>query len=31
MGEAGRRLVLASYGIDRLVSDIDGLYRELLA
>jgi len=31
MGEAGRRLVLARYGIDRLVSDIDGLYRDLLA
>jgi glycosyltransferase involved in cell wall biosynthesis len=30
MGEAGRRLVLARYGIDRLVSDIDGLYRDLL-
>ena len=30
MGEAGRRLVLARYAIDRLVSDIDGLYRDLL-
>jgi glycosyltransferase involved in cell wall biosynthesis len=30
MGEAGRRLVLARYGIERLVSDIDGLYRDLL-
>ena len=31
MGEAGRRLVVARYGIDRLVTDIDGLYRDLLA
>jgi glycosyltransferase involved in cell wall biosynthesis len=31
MGDAGRRLVLARYGIDRLVADIDALYRELLS
>jgi glycosyltransferase involved in cell wall biosynthesis len=31
MGEAGRRAVVARYGINRLVSDIDGLYRDLLA
>jgi glycosyltransferase involved in cell wall biosynthesis len=31
MGEAGRRLVVARYSIDRLVSDIDALYRDLLA
>jgi glycosyltransferase involved in cell wall biosynthesis len=30
MGEAGRRLVLGRYGIDRLVSDIERLYRDLL-
>ena len=30
MGDAGRRFVVARYGIDRLVSDIDGLYRDLL-
>ena len=31
MGEAGRRLALARYGIDRLVADVDALYHELLA
>lgn len=30
IGEAGRRAVLARYGIDRLVQDVDELYRELL-
>jgi glycosyltransferase involved in cell wall biosynthesis len=30
MGERGRTLVVARYGIDRLVDDIDRLYRELL-
>lgn len=30
MGEAGRRLALARYGIDRLVADVDALYHELL-
>jgi glycosyltransferase involved in cell wall biosynthesis len=30
MGERGRRHVVARYGIDRLVDDIDRLYRELL-
>jgi glycosyltransferase involved in cell wall biosynthesis len=30
MGDAGRRLALARYGIDRLVADVDALYRELL-
>jgi glycosyltransferase involved in cell wall biosynthesis len=30
MGERGRVSVVARYGIDRLVSDIDTLYRELL-
>jgi glycosyltransferase involved in cell wall biosynthesis len=30
MGERGRTLVMARYGIDRLVDDIDRLYRELL-
>jgi hypothetical protein len=29
-GERGRASVLARYGIDRLVDDIDGLYRDLL-
>jgi hypothetical protein len=29
MGDRGRVLVLARYGIDRLVDDIDALYREL--
>ena len=31
MGAAGRRQVVARYGIDRLVDDIDVLYRDLLA
>jgi glycosyltransferase involved in cell wall biosynthesis len=31
MGERGRSLVVARYGIDRLVDDIDRLYRELLS
>lgn len=31
MGDAGRRLVTAQYGINRLVTDIDKLYRDLLA
>lgn len=31
MGEAGRRLALARYGIDRLVADVHALYRDLLA
>ena len=30
MGEAGRRSVVARYGVARLVDDIDHLYRELL-
>jgi glycosyltransferase involved in cell wall biosynthesis len=30
VGAAGRALVLGRYGIDRLVSDVDTLYRELL-
>jgi len=30
MGDAGRRLVLARYGLDRLVADVDALYRDLL-
>ena len=30
MGERGRASVVARYGVDRLVDDIDGLYRELL-
>ena len=30
MGEAGRRFVVERYGIDRLVIDINGLYRDLL-
>jgi len=29
LGDRGRALVLARYGIDRLVDDIEGLYREL--
>ena len=29
MGERGRASVVARYGIDRLVDDIDALYREL--
>ena len=31
LGSAGRRHVLASFSLDRLVSDLDRLYRELLA
>ena len=31
MGDAGRALVMARYGIERLVADIDRLYRDLLA
>jgi glycosyltransferase involved in cell wall biosynthesis len=30
MGDAGRESVVARYGIDRLVRDVDALYRELL-
>ena len=30
MGEAGRQSVLARYGLDRLVDDVERLYRELL-
>jgi len=30
MGERGRTLMLARYGIDRLVDDVEALYRELL-
>ena len=30
MGERGRASVIARYGVDRLVADIDALYRELL-
>jgi glycosyltransferase involved in cell wall biosynthesis len=30
IGEAGRRSVLARYGIDRLVEDVDRVYRELV-
>jgi glycosyltransferase involved in cell wall biosynthesis len=31
MGELGRQRVLERYAVDRLVSDVDALYRELLA
>jgi glycosyltransferase involved in cell wall biosynthesis len=31
LGEAGRRRVVARYGIDRLVADVEALYRDLLA
>lgn len=31
MGEAGRRRVLARFSLDRLVDDVDGLYRRLLS
>ena len=31
MGEAGRERVLERYAVDRLVDDVDALYRELLA
>ena len=30
MGEAGRERVLRRYGVERLVGDVDALYRELL-
>jgi len=30
MGEAGRRVAVARYGLARLVDDIDGLYREVV-
>jgi glycosyltransferase involved in cell wall biosynthesis len=30
IGAAGRALVLARYGLDRLVTDVEMLYRELL-
>ena len=30
IGEAARALVTARYGLDRLVDDVDALYRELL-
>jgi hypothetical protein len=30
MGDAGRQAVLARYGLDRLVDDVERLYRELL-
>jgi hypothetical protein len=30
MGREGRRRVLERYAVDRLVDDIDALYRELL-
>ena len=30
MGAAGRELALARYGLDRLIADVDTLYRELL-
>ena len=31
MGAAGRERVLPRYAVERLVDDVDGLYRELLA
>jgi glycosyltransferase involved in cell wall biosynthesis len=31
MGDRGRRRVLARYGVERLVDDVDRLYRSLLA
>ena len=31
MGEAGRGRVLARYGVDRLLDDVDHLYRETMA
>jgi hypothetical protein len=31
MGAAGRARVLERYAVDRLVDDVDALYRELLA
>jgi glycosyltransferase involved in cell wall biosynthesis len=30
IGERGRASVVARYGVDRLVDDVDALYRELL-
>jgi glycosyltransferase involved in cell wall biosynthesis len=30
MGAAGRSLVVARYGLDRLVTDVETMYRELL-
>jgi hypothetical protein len=30
MGEAGRQTVSARYGLDRLIDDVERLYRELL-
>jgi hypothetical protein len=30
MGQQGRAVVAATYGSDRLVADIEGLYEELL-
>jgi glycosyltransferase involved in cell wall biosynthesis len=30
MGAAGREAVVTRYGVERLVADIDALYRELL-
>jgi hypothetical protein len=31
MGERGRAAALARYGVDRLVADVEALYRGLLA
>ena len=31
MGKAGRARVVPRYGVDRLIDDVDRLYRELLA
>jgi hypothetical protein len=31
MGEAGRERVLERYSVERLVGDVDALYRKLLA
>jgi glycosyltransferase involved in cell wall biosynthesis len=31
MGEAGRKRVVPRYRVERLVDDVDALYRELLA
>jgi hypothetical protein len=30
MGEAGRQAVSSRYGLDRLIDDVERLYRELL-
>ena len=30
MGEAGRQRVLPRYAVERLIGDVDGLYRRLL-